>query len=125
MLSNIVSLARKVRRSTAFKNGIATPKRLTVALQQRANNGIFSVEIEATTGFFAVLQSVLFILVFCENNKLYPDISAKGGLYGEKSGTVDWFGRLFNAVQIPDRTVADRLVSRCDVRTSRVKASKI
>jgi hypothetical protein len=120
MLSNIVSLAKKVRRSAAIKHGIATPKRLAVAMQQRANKGIFSIEIEATTGFFAILQAILFILVHCENNKLHPDISAKGGLYGEKTGTVDWFGRLFIAAQIPDRTIADRLVSRRDVRTSRV-----
>ena len=121
MLSTIVSLAKRVRRSTAFKHGIAAPKRLAVAMQQRTNNGIYSVEIEATMGFFAVLQSILFVLVYCENNKLYPDISARGGLYGEKTGTVDWFGQLFNAVQVPDRTIVDRLVSRRDVRTSRVR----
>jgi hypothetical protein len=121
MLSNIVSLAKKVRRSTAFKHGIAAPKRLAVAMQQRTNKGIFSVEIEATMGFFAVLQAILFILVYCENNKLYPDISARGGLYGEKTGRVDWFGQLFTAAQMPDRTIVDRLVSRRDVRTSRIK----
>jgi hypothetical protein len=121
MLSNFVSLAKRVRRSAAFKHGIAAPKRLAIAVQQRTNKGIYSVEIEATMGFFAVLQSILFILVYCENNKLYPDISARGGLYGEKTGTVDWFAQLFNAVQIPDRTIVDRLVSRRDVRTSRVR----
>src|ERR1700682_4961287 len=121
MLSTIVSLAKRVRRSTAFKHGIAAPKRLAVAMQQRTNNGIYSVEIEATMGFFAVLQSILFVLVYCENNKLYPDISARGGLYGEKTGTVDWFGQLFNAVQVPDRTIGERLGSRRDVRTSRVR----
>src|SRR3981081_177472 len=121
MLSKIVSLAKKVRRSAAFKHGIAAPKRLAIAVQQRTNKGIYSVEIEATMGFFAVLQSILFILVYCENKKLYPDISARGGLYGEKTGTVDWFGQLFNAAQMPDRTIVDRLVGRRDVRTSRIK----
>jgi hypothetical protein len=121
MLSIVVSLAKKVRRSKAFKNGIAAPKRLAVAMQQRANKGIFSIEIEATTGFFATLQTIHFILVYCEESRLYPDISARGGLYGEKTGTVDWFGQLFTAVQDPDRTILERLVSRRDVRTSRVR----
>jgi hypothetical protein len=121
MLSKIVGLAKKVRRSAAFKHGIAAPKRLAVAMQQRTNKGIYSVEIEATMGFFAVLQSILFILVYCENNKLYPDISARGGLYGEKTGTVDWFGQLFHAAQNPDRKIVDRLASRRDVRTSRIR----
>jgi hypothetical protein len=121
VLSTLLGIARKIRRSAAFKDTVAAPKRFAVARAQRANKGIFSVEIEAHSGFFAVMQSILFILQYCDENNLYPDIVAKGGIYGEESRTIDWFGRLFDSVHRPPREIADRLAKRSDIRTSRIK----
>jgi len=121
MDSNLISLARTIRRSTAFKNVVAAPKRLTVRVQQRLNRGIFSVEIHSNLGFFAIMQMILLILVHCRKNGLHPDISAKGGNYGEETGTIDWFLELFEATQKPSATIAARLADRTDIRTSTVR----
>jgi hypothetical protein len=63
MASRLLSIARKIRRSDAFKNTVAAPKRLAVKTQQRLNRGIFSVEIQGNSGFFAIMQIGLFISV--------------------------------------------------------------
>jgi hypothetical protein len=117
----LLSIARNIRRSNAFKNAVAAPKRLAVKRQQRLNKGIFSVEIQANSGFFAIMQMILFILVHCRNHGLYPDISAKGGTYGEETGTIDWFAELFENIARPPRLIADRLSTRADVRTARIR----
>jgi hypothetical protein len=124
MLSDIVNVAKKVRRSREFKYVIGAPKRLTVFAQQRANKGIFSVEVEANCGFFAVIQMILYILAYCEENSLYPDITAKGGLYGEKTATADWFGQLFEAVHIPTQAILAKLSNRREIRTSHVRGEE-
>lgn len=121
MLTQLLSAAKRIRRSDAFKDAVATPKRWAISRQQRANEGIFSIEIESVSGFFAVMQTILFILVYCEENGLYPDISAKGGIYGEATGTIDWFGALFDAIQIPDPSIASKLRARSGFRTSRIR----
>ena len=120
-MSKLIGFAMKIRRSATFKSAVSVPKRLVVAGHQRANHGIFSIEIEATSGFFAILQTILFILVYCEKKKLHPDISAKGGIYGEETATVDWFGRLFEPLQSPEPALAQRLRNRTDIHTSRIK----
>jgi hypothetical protein len=117
----IISLAKRIRRSATFKLVIAGPTRLLIAARQRANRGVFSIEIEATAGFFAVMQTILFILLFCEKKHLHADISAKGGIYGEETGTVDWFAQLFEPLKIPEPSLAKRLQNRSDIRTSRIK----
>jgi hypothetical protein len=121
MLTQLLSAAKRIRRSDAFKDAVATPKRWAIARQQRANEGIFSIEIESISGFFAIMQTILFILLFCEKNKLYPDISAKGGIYGDATGTVDWFGALFDTIQMPDPSIASKLRTRSGFRTSRIR----
>jgi hypothetical protein len=121
MASNILSIARKIRRSTVFNTAVSTPKRLTVKAQQRLNRGIFSVEIRANAGLFAIMQMILFILMHCRENQLYPDITAKGGLYGDETATVDWFGALFEAIQVPSPSIASRLAERTNIRTSRIR----
>ena len=67
---------------------------------------------------------ILYILIYCDENGLYPDITAKGGLYGEKTATVDWFGQLFEAVHIPTPTNVARLANRSKIRTSHVKGGE-
>lgn len=124
VMSKAVSVAKKIRRSGEFKSAVTTPKRLVVAARQRANKGIYSIEIAAKYGFFAIMQTILLILVFCEKNNLYPDISAKGGIYGDRSGTVDWFGRLFESLKSPEPSLAQRLNNRSDIHTSRVKGNE-
>jgi hypothetical protein len=121
MLTRLLSAAKQIRRSDTFKDAVATPKRWAIARQQRTNGGIFSIEIESVSGFFAVMQTILFILLYCEENWLYPDISAKGGIYGDATGTVDWFGELFDTVQTPDPSIASKLHARSGFRTSRIR----
>src|SRR5664279_1574964 len=121
MLSNVMGIARKIRRSVGFRTAVSIPKRISVAMRQKANNGIFSVEIKGDCGFFAIMQMILFIQVHCEKNNLYPDISAKGGMYGEKSATVDWFKQLFAIVYVPKPSIAERLIKRTDIRTSKIR----
>jgi hypothetical protein len=120
-MSKIVDFAKRIRRRSGFKTAIATPRRLTIAARQRANHGIYSIEIEARAGFFAVMQSILFILVHCEKKKLYPDITAKGGIYGDSVGAVDWFGMLFESLRVPDQSIKQRLKSRGNLVTSRIR----
>jgi hypothetical protein len=121
MLSNVLALARRIRRSNRFKSAAGLPKRLRVMAVQRANKGVFSIEIESRTGFFAIMQMVLFILVYCEEKGLFPDIGAAGGIYGEPTATVDWFRQLFDGVRLPDASTGDRLARRVSIRTSKIK----
>jgi hypothetical protein len=118
VVSDILRIARKIRRSTAFKTVVSTPKRLSVKAIQQLNRGIFSVEIRANAGFFAVMQMILFILIHCRKNGLYPDVSAKGGIYGEETGTIDWFSELFESIQRPPSATAACLAERRYIRTS-------
>jgi hypothetical protein len=121
MLSNILSMARKVRRSEHFKSLVATRKRMSIKARQRLNEGIFSIEIEAKLGFFGVMQMILFVLVYCEENALWPDISAKGGIYGDETATVDWFRVLFDCLRTPPPAIARRLRDRSAIRTSKIR----
>jgi hypothetical protein len=121
MLSKVLTLARRIRRSGRFKSAAGMPKRLLVKGIQRGNNGIFSIEIESRIGFFAIMQMVLFILTYCEEKGLYPDVSAAGGIYGEPTAKVDWFRQLFDCIQEPDSAIADRLRRRSGIRTSKIK----
>ena len=52
---------------------------------------------------------------------LWPDISAKGGVYGDKSASVDWFGMLFERVRAPLLAMARRLDDRSAIQTSKVR----
>ena len=119
--SNLLGVARRIRRSVAFRSFLAAPKRLAIRQEQKRNHDIFSVEIKGTSGFFAIMQMILFILVYCEENDLYPDLSAKGGTYGEKTASVDWLTQLFAWVRTPNQAIAARLAARADVRTSRIR----
>jgi hypothetical protein len=121
MLSHIIDIAKRVKRSDAFKDVIATPKRLAVRARQRTNRNIFSVEIESRCGFFAIMQMILFILLYCEEHDLIPDISAKGGLYGEPTGTIDWLSVLFESVRDSDSFVGARTADARGIRTSKIK----
>lgn len=121
MLSKLLSLARRIRRSNRFKSAAGMPKRLLVKGIQRGNNGIFSIEIESRIGFFAIMQMILFILVYCEEHGLFPDVGAAGGIYGEPTGKVDWFRQLFDCIREPDSTIADRLRRRSGIRTSKIR----
>jgi hypothetical protein len=121
MLSNILALARRIRRSDPFKSVVGIPKRLQMNSIQRTNKGIFSIEIESRTGFFAIMQMILFILVYCKEKGLFPDISAAGGIYGEPTAKVDWFRQLFDTLREPEGAVADRLAERSSIRKSKIK----
>src|SRR3984885_8976031 len=120
-MSKIVDFAKRIRRGTGFKSAIATPRRLAIAARQRGNHGIYSIEIEARAGFFAVMQTILFILVHCEHKKLYPNITAKGGIYGDSAGEIDWFGLLFESLAVADQSIQKRLNSQENIHTSRIR----
>ncbi|CAB3672274.1 O-fucosyltransferase family protein [Paraburkholderia rhynchosiae] len=98
MLRKVVDRAKQIRRSERFKYSVATPRRISLHAKQRLNRGIFAIEIKENSGFFSVMQMVLFILMFCEEKCLTPRISARGGLYGDADGKVDWFSAFFEPV---------------------------
>lgn len=109
MLKKVVDRARQLRRSEGFKHSVATPHRLTLHARQRLNRGVFAIEIQENSGFFSVMQMVLFILMYCDEKCLMPCISARGGLYGDPERKVDWFSTFFEpvrkgaAVQVPQK----------------------
>lgn len=98
MLRNILDRAKQIRRSEGFKHSMATPSRVSLHALQRLNKGVFSIEIREHSGFFSVMQMVLFILMYCEEKHLTPRISARGGIYGDAEGKVDWFAACFEPV---------------------------
>ena len=98
MLSRLIGIARHIRRSERFKNSISTPGRISLHAQQRLNRGYFAIEIRAHSGFFSVMQMVLFILMYCDEKRLTPRITARGGSYGDPEGRVDWFSEYFDTV---------------------------
>jgi hypothetical protein len=95
MLKKVVDRARQLRRSEGFKHSVATPQRLSLHARQRLNRGVFAIEIQENSGFFSVMQMVLFILMYCDEKCLTPCISARGGLYGDPERKMDWFGTFF------------------------------
>ncbi|MBP0590226.1 hypothetical protein J8I87_10970 [Paraburkholderia sp. LEh10] len=99
MLRKVVERVRRFRRSEGFKHSLATPIRFSLHARQRLNRDIFAIEIRETSGFFSVMQMVLFVLVHCEEKRLTPRISARGGLYGDSEGKIDWFAALFESVR--------------------------
>jgi len=88
--------------------------------KQRANKPIFSVEICANTGFFAILQLVLFILVYCKEKNWFPDISARGGLYGDPAGRIDWFARCFDRIKSYSPEIEERIRQKERISTAKV-----
>ncbi|MFM0300538.1 hypothetical protein PQQ99_10505 [Paraburkholderia sediminicola] len=98
MLRKVVDRAKQFRRSEGFKHSVATPRRISLHATQRLNRGIFSIEIQENSGFFSVLQMVLFILMYCDEKCLTPCISARGGLYGDAEGKLDWLSVFFESV---------------------------
>ncbi|WP_246089109.1 hypothetical protein [Paraburkholderia guartelaensis] len=95
MFKNIIEFARQVRRSEDFKNALNTPARLSLHTKQRFNHGYFAIEIRASSGFFSVMQIVLCILLHCDEKRLTPVISARGGSYGDEEGKIDWLAECF------------------------------
>lgn len=98
MLRRVVDRVRQFRRSEGFKHSLATPIRFSLHARQRLNRGVFAIEIRERSGFFSVMQMVLFILMHCEEKRLTPLISARGGVYGDSEGKIDWFSALFERV---------------------------
>nr|WP_251031277.1 hypothetical protein [Paraburkholderia strydomiana] len=68
MLRKVVDRAKQIRRSERFKHSVATPRRISLHAMQRLNRGVFAIEIKENSGFFSVMQMVLFILMFVRKN---------------------------------------------------------
>lgn len=117
MLRSILDRAKQIRRSEGFKHSIATPGRVSLHARQRLNRGVFSIEIHEHSGFFSVMQMVLFILMYCDEKDLTPHITARGGIYGDAEGKVDWFGACFEPVSALPETID----LRRKPRTSKIK----
>jgi len=80
------------------------------------NRGIFAIEIQENSGFFSVMQMVLFILMYCEEKCLVPCITARGGLYGDPEGKTDWFSAFFEPVREAAASMHKRKVRTSTVR---------
>lgn len=116
MLRKVVDRAKQIRRSEGFKHSVATPRRISLHATQRLNRGIFAIEIQENSGFFSVMQMVLFILMYCDEKRLTPCISARGGLYGDAAGTIDWFSSFFESVNGKATTSLTHKVRKSTVR---------
>lgn len=116
MLRKVVERVRQFRRSEGFKHSLATPVRFSLHARQRLNRNVFAIEIRETSGFFSVMQMVLFILVHCEEKRLTPQVSARGGLYGDAEGRIDWFAALFEKVRTSGGATPPRRVRTSVVR---------
>ncbi|MCP3709869.1 hypothetical protein M3I54_23285 [Paraburkholderia sp. CNPSo 3274] len=117
MFRNLIEFARQVRRSEDFKNVLNTPARLCLHAKQRFNRGYFVIEIRANSGFFSVMQIVLCILLYCDEKRLTPVISARGGSYGDEEGKIDWLAECFE--NLAPSAVPD--AARPGLRTSLVR----
>jgi hypothetical protein len=111
---------KKLYSSEKVNRMVALPRRSLVFAKQWRNKPIFSVEIGGTFGFFAILQVILFILTYCEERSLVPDISARGGLYGDPAGRVDWFARCFERIKSYGPEIEERIRRKSHISTARV-----
>lgn len=116
MLRKVVDRAKKIRRSEGFKHSVATPRRISLHATQRLNRGIFAIEIQENSGFFSVMQMVLFILMYCDEKCLTPCISARGGLYGDPEGKIDWFSAFFDSMHGEAAALLTHRVRKSTVR---------
>jgi hypothetical protein len=116
MLRKVVDRAKQIRRSEGFKHSVAMPRRISLHATQRLNRGVFSIEIQENSGFFSVMQMVLFILMYCDEKCLTPSISARGGLYGDAAGKLDWFSAFFEPVHATSKSAFTRKVRTSTVR---------
>ncbi|SAL09434.1 O-fucosyltransferase family protein [Caballeronia telluris] len=116
MLRKVVDRVRQFRRSEGFKHSVATPIRFSLHARQRLNRSVFAIEIRENSGFFSVMQMVLFILMHCDEKRLTPRISARGGLYGDPEGKIDWFSALFETVRPSAGAPSPRKVRTSTVR---------
>lgn len=87
MLRKVVDRAKQIRRSEGFKHSVAMPRRLSLHARQRLNRGVFSIEIQENSGFFSVMQMVLFILMYCDEKCLTPCISARWAVWRRRGET--------------------------------------
>ncbi|WP_321963469.1 hypothetical protein [Paraburkholderia sp. J7] len=115
MFRNLVDFARQVRRSEDFKNALNTPGRVALHARQRLNRGHFVIEIRASSGFFSVMQIVLCTLLYCDEKRLTPVISARGGSYGDPQGKIDWLAECFENLALPAMPQAQRSGLRTSV----------
>jgi hypothetical protein len=116
MLRKVVDRAKKIRRSEGFKHSVATPRRISLHATQRLNRGIFAIEIQENSGFFSVMQMVLFILMYCDEKCLTQSISARGGLYGDPEGKIDWFSAFFDSMHGEATALLTHRVRKSTVR---------
>jgi hypothetical protein len=116
MLKKVVDRAKQIRRSEGFKLSVATPQRLSLLARQRLNRGVFAIEIQENSGFFSVMQMVLFILMYCDEKSLTPCISARGGLYGDPERKIDWFSTFFEPVMTSSMAEAMQKIRTSTVR---------
>lgn len=116
MLRRVLDRAKQFRRSEGFKHSLATPSRVSLHARQRLNRGVFAIEIRENSGFFSVMQMVLFVLMYCDEKCLTPRITARGGIYGDKEGKVDWFGACFDAIQTAPANALTRKLRTSTVR---------
>lgn len=91
-------------------------KPLYCPLQQRANNGVFAVDIDARVGLFAQLTWVIYLLQHCDERGLEPFIRLTGAIYGTHPGQ-DWLPELF------DLGISEEL--RASVARGAIRVSKV
>src|SRR5260370_10091163 len=83
---------------------------------QRLIKGGFAIETQENSGFFSVMQMILFILMYCAEKGMTQRISARGGIYGDPLGEMDWFSAYFETVRTPTEAASTQKVRTSTVR---------
>ena len=73
---------------------LQAPRRMLNELRLSSRSDRLIVEIDSQLGFFAQLNWCLYVLAYCEQRKLGPQIRLTGAGYAEEPGR-DWFGDFF------------------------------
>ena len=79
----------------------ARRRRFRWRYRQRKNNGICSINIERSVGFFAQLGWCLYIWAYCEEQQLIPDVSVTNPLFTDPRRGPDCLAYYFEATPKP------------------------
>jgi hypothetical protein len=78
---------------------LQAPRRILNEFRLSMRMDALSVEIHADVGFFAQLNWCLYILAYCEQRRLIPEINLTGAQYGE-GRSQDWFHDFFEEKEV-------------------------
>lgn len=70
-------------------------KLLRLRFRQRVNGGVFSVNFQRRTGFFAHLTWCMYVMSYCHDRQLVPHVTAENPLYTDRARGPDFLAYFF------------------------------